>query len=113
MISRFLPVIVWAGVIFYLSSLPVIHDPSFNLADFIFKKSAHVFEYAVLFGLTTRALSPRKDRFRMAFLFGLLYAFLDETHQLFTPGRGGTLRDVLVFDTLGLSLSWFLLRKRL
>ncbi|MEX0887759.1 MAG: VanZ family protein, partial [Patescibacteria group bacterium] len=50
-----LPVLAWAGLIFYLSSIP-------NLAvgegeiDFLTRKPAHIAEYAVLFILIFRAL---------------------------------------------------------
>jgi VanZ family protein len=99
-------VFIWAGVIFFLSSLPIIQDDSFETLDFIVKKSAHVIEYAVLFLLLSNALKPSQKRFQNAFIIGLLYAFSDEIHQLFTPGRGGSLRDVLLFDNLGLILGW-------
>lgn len=111
---NWIAVFLWAALIFYFSSLPIIQDPSFNTLDFIIKKSAHVTEYAVLFFLLSRALPKTERRFQLAFILGLLYAFTDETHQLFTPGRGGSLRDVLLFDLTGLSLSFILhkLKKR-
>lgn len=109
-LKRWTPVFLWMAVIFYLSSLPIIQASSIDPLDFVVKKSAHIFEYAVLFALLSRALQG-KDKYKKAFLVGALYAFTDETHQLFTPGRGGSLRDVLLFDIIGLLLAWFFLHK--
>lgn len=108
-IIKWLPAVLWAALIFYFSAQPVLEASENSLLDFLIKKGAHVTEYAVLFFLITQAQT--KKNLRLAFLIGLFYAFTDETHQLFTPGRGGTLRDVLFFDTLGLSLGWLLLSK--
>ncbi len=99
-------VFIWAGIIFYLSSLPIIQGPAIKPVDFALKKAAHVTEYAILFLLLNNALRRRRNHFHTAFLLGLLYAFTDEIHQLFTPGRGASLRDVLVFDNFGLIISW-------
>ncbi len=109
-LKRWVPVFLWMAVIFYLSSLPIIQASSIDPIDFVVKKTAHVFEYATLFVLLSRALQ-KKDKHKKAFLIGALYAFTDETHQLFTPGRGGSLRDVLLFDITGLILAWIFLRK--
>lgn len=104
-IKRWLPVFLWAIVIFYLSSLPSLISVERNILDFILKKGAHVTEYAIFFFLLKRALNS----YPKAFLIGLFYAFTDETHQLFVPGRTGMIRDVLLFDLLGLTLSWLIL----
>ena len=107
-LKRWLPVFLWAIVIFYLSSLPSLISAEKSAVDFVIKKGAHVTEYAILFLLLKRAglNSPK------AFSIGLFYAFTDETHQLFIPGRTGMLRDVLLFDMLGLLLAWFILYRR-
>lgn len=42
-------------------------------------------EYAVLFGLLARG--PMRGRPYLALLFCTVYAFLDERHQIFVPGR--------------------------
>ncbi len=108
---NWIPVVLWAGVIFYLSSLPIIQGPAIKPLDFILKKAAHITEYAILFFLLDRAFRPSRNHSQMAFLFGLSYAFSDEIHQIFTPGRGASFRDVLGFDTLGLILSWLMVKK--
>ena len=107
-LKRWTPVFLWMAVIFFLSSQPIIRASSVDPLDFVVKKTAHIIEYAVLFVLLSRAL---QGKYKKAFLIGAFYAFTDETHQLFTPGRGGSLRDVLLFDITGLSLAWFLLHK--
>jgi VanZ family protein len=105
---NWLAVFVWMGIIFYFSSLPVIKSSSIDILDFFIKKSAHVTEYFILFFLLNHALDNKHPQ--KAFLFTLFYAFTDETHQLFTPGRGAKLTDVFYFDLTGNTLS-FLLNK--
>ncbi|MBP7876318.1 VanZ family protein, partial [Candidatus Woesebacteria bacterium] len=89
--------------------------PDDYLLDFIFKKCAHIFVFAVLYVLVWRAsqlsLKPQTTRLKwlVPFLICLLYAGLDELHQSFTPGRSATLRDV-GYDSLGMlaaSLWWY------
>jgi len=102
--------IIWMGIIFYISGLSLVPASQINVLDFIFKKTAHIIEYMILFVLLHRAFGFRsKNSLANSFSIALLYAFLDETHQLFTPGRGGLIRDV-GFDLTGLILG-VLLRK--
>jgi len=113
-IFLWLPVLVWAGLIFYLSSIP-------NLAvgegtvDFLTRKPAHIIEYALLFGLIWRALQgslaiTARTLYFSAAVFTLLYAVTDEIHQLLTPSRAGKIED-LGFDLLGIFLGAFLLHR--
>jgi VanZ family protein len=97
---KWLLVFAWMGVIFTFSNEPAIMASSVDQLDFLIKKSAHIFEYTILFLLLFNAL--KKNRLQNAFLLGLVYAFSDELHQLLVPGRTGMLRDVLTFDTIGL-----------
>jgi len=110
-----LPVLIWAGLIFYLSSIP-------NLAvgegtvDFLTRKPAHIVEYALLFGLIWRALEGSlaitvRTLYFSAAVFTFLYAVTDEIHQLLTPSREGKLYD-LGFDLLGIFLGAVLLLRR-
>ncbi|HJZ06314.1 MAG TPA: VanZ family protein [Patescibacteria group bacterium] len=114
-IFLWLPVLVWAGLIFYLSSIP-------NLAvgegtvDFLTRKPAHIIEYALLFGLIWRALQGSlvatvRTLYFSAAVFTLLYAVTDEIHQLLTPSRAGKIED-LGFDVLGIFLGAVLLLHR-
>jgi VanZ family protein len=115
LVFLWLPVLVWAGLIFYLSSIP-------NLAvgegtvDFLTRKPAHIVEYALLFGLIWRALQGSlaatvRTLYFSAAVFTLLYAVTDEIHQLLTPSRAGKIED-LGFDVLGIFLGAVLLLHR-
>lgn len=92
------PVALWAGVIFYLSSIP---DLSSGLEmDFLLRKSAHMTEYAILALLLWRAWAvdgrPTRRVFLLSFSAALLYAVSDEWHQSFVPGRGPSAVDVAI-----------------
>jgi VanZ family protein len=85
-------VILWAGVIFFLSSLPDDELPDLGLLSTLASMAAHFVVYAVLMALVQRALrhdgtmSPGR-----ALAVGLAlvaaYAISDEYHQSFVPGR--------------------------
>ncbi len=77
-------------------------------AEFYVRKLAHFTIYSVLgVGLcgTAQCLLSRM-RFFAASLAGILIAALDEFHQLFVPGRGGTPQDVLL-DYCGMATGYF------
>lgn len=108
-LNLWLPVLIWAAVIFTFSSLPINQPAPFSLTDFIVKKTAHMTEYAILYFLVWRALSNRgtiKDKSLLwkILIVTILYAASDELHQTLIPGREGTLRDV-GFDTIGMLIS--------
>jgi len=73
----------------------------------IVRKNAHFAVYYVLGVLLINAL--RKNgaySYRsvgLALLICILYAASDEVHQLFVPGRGGQIKDVLI-DSAGASV---------
>ena len=102
-IKYWLPVIIYAIIIFSASSIPGRAIPGiFEYQDTIF----HFFEYAVLAVLLSRAFKGtvpgvvRGRRFYLVFVFSLLYALSDEAHQFFVPGRTASLYDIAV-DALG------------
>jgi VanZ family protein len=109
---RWLAVAVWMGAIFTLSAIPSLASPLEPLYDFIARKLVHMAEYGVLTILLFNALrlhikrSP--DAWLIAAIVAVLYAFSDEWHQTFVPGREGSLRDVSIdaLGVLGVSL-WF------
>lgn len=105
---KFIPVVLWMILIFYMSSIPDLPSNKIFIVDFIFKKSAHLFEYTVLFLLWFRALGDKNPLH--ALLFSIAYAFTDEIHQLFVPGRTGRLRDVGI-DSIGMIISALLIVK--
>lgn len=97
------------GVIFLFSSRPDLPSNRIDWVDFIFKKSAHITEFAILTLLVFRALArPTTD---CAVLFAIAYAFSDEIHQFFTPGRGAHLTDVAI-DSVGIIIAAFLIARR-
>jgi VanZ family protein len=97
-LSAWLPVVAWAGLIFTLSSIP---DLGTGLGgwDLVLRKLAHAGEYAILGALLLRAL----ERVWGAFLLGAAYAVTDEVHQAFVPGRQGSPLDVAI-DAAGVAV---------
>jgi len=106
-LGRWLPVFLWAVIIFAFSSLPQIKVSEFFLWDFIAKKTAHVSEYAILFALIFRAT---KGSWILSFLATMLYAVSDEFHQSFVPGRTATFFD-LGFDLTGANIASYTIWK--
>ena len=104
--SLWAPVVLWAAVIFALSSIPSL-GTDLGVWDTILRKGAHMTEYAILALLLFRALGSELH----AFLFGLAYAVSDEIHQLFVGGRHGSPVDVAI-DAAGLLLGLLALRLR-
>ncbi len=106
------PVVIWAGVIYYLSAQPGLSIAT-GPADFWTRKPAHIAEYALLSALIYRALSKTtkiKKLFIYTFIFTLLYAISDEIHQHFVINRTGKITDVL-FDTAGTLLGILIYKK--
>lgn len=98
------PSIVWAAILFALSSIPgrVYPRVSFTFAD----KVVHVAVYAVLAWLCARSLhGPARGPFAWrvaltAIALAIAYGVTDEVHQIFVPGRSADPRDV-VADAVG------------
>lgn len=114
LLKAYLPPVLWAAVIFVLSSQQVLPGLSVSFYDFVFKKSAHMFVYAVLYWLFWRGVDMsfapenKKVRLYLPFLIVVVYAISDEFHQSLIPSRYATLRDV-GYDILGMTI--VLLRK--
>lgn len=64
------------------------------------RKFAHVFEYFILSLLLLNALKPHSYIEAIVIIMCLLFASLDEFHQLFIPGRSGEIKDIII-DMLG------------
>jgi len=108
LVLSFVPAVIWAGVIYYLSAQQVLPSFSLDIGDFLFKKSAHMFVYAILYLLILlpiqyHQLSRGYKRLLIPLFIAITYAILDEFHLSLTPGRTPSLRDV-GFDTLGCSI---------
>jgi len=108
-IKFWLPVILWAGMIFFLSSIPDLRSGLPNIFDLILRKIAHSGEFGVLAILIMRAISSLKQQHNRKLSFNviliviiivILYAISDELHQGFVPGRVASPIDALI-DSFG------------
>ena len=117
--------LVWMVFIFYLSHQPATISASqsggfmdmltklpmigglldelmkLSFAEFLIRKSAHMFLYFVLAILIYMSISKGNSYkyYILAFVLSAMYACSDEIHQLFIVGRSGEIRDVLVDST--------------
>jgi VanZ family protein len=117
--SRWGPAVIWAAMIFGLSSLSTLPAPPAGITD----KHAHLGTYAVLaallvWGLTDR--SPARTTWATAaaaVALAALYGASDEWHQSFVPGREVSALD-LAADTAGAAIAavalraWAIIRAR-
>jgi VanZ family protein len=125
LLRRWLPVILWAGLIFYFSTenfsfsktegffsdwlrwlLPEISPAQFMALHLGSRKGAHWFEYFILAILLLRA-QRRGNEPRLAIaaiartlVWVLAYAVSDEYHQSWVPERTASAVDVAI-DTFG------------
>ncbi len=106
-IYAWLPVIIWAGLIFRFSSGTVPLASVVYWQDFAVKKSGHVILFGVLAVLIYRGLRMEKINKKraaiLAIILATLYGVTDEYHQMFTSGRTSRLRDVFI-DGVGSTL---------
>jgi VanZ family protein len=107
MASRWLPVLVWAGVIFAFSSIPSLNS-GLGTWDYVLRKGAHMTEYAILAVLLVRATGSCV----WAFAVAVAYAGSDEFHQTFVRGRHGSPIDVGI-DAVGALIGLTVLRSKL
>ena len=98
--KRWLPVVLYAGLITYLSSLPGPALPHYSFM--IHDKLLHTTEYAGFGFLLARAFGVR--RWWWAILAGTLFGVVDEFHQTFTPHRNGNDPGDMLADLVGSSL---------
>lgn len=100
-----LPVLLWMGLIFFLSSFHKLESALPDWQDYILRKIAHFFEYTVLCVLffrgfrRTTEISFTKSLVLSVFLT-IAYATSDELHQTLVSGRSGKPFDVII-DGLG------------
>jgi VanZ family protein len=121
---EWLPVAIWGVVIFTLSTsaftaantsriidpilrflIPGISGPAVDVVHALIRKAAHFTEYCILFWLLIRG--PMVGRPYQALMLCVIYALLDEGHQIFVPGRTASLYDVAL-DSTGALFSRFL-----
>jgi VanZ family protein len=115
-LEKWLPVAVWALVIFCFSTsyfsaentskiidpvlrflMPGASAATIALGHDLVRKAAHFVNYAILFWLLVSG--PLRERPYFAFGLCVIYALLDEGHQLFVPNRGPSLYDVALDST--------------
>jgi VanZ family protein len=137
LLKYWFPVFLWMAVIFAASTdlmssqqtsrfigpvlrwfKPDISPAAIRQIQLFVRKSAHVFEYAILAILLRRALHHLKgleiktwNRGMAMAAWGLatVYAIGDELHQATVPTRYGTVNDVLLDSSgaiLGLGIVW-------
>ncbi len=135
-LQRWLPVVLWAGLIFYFSTesfsfsntegffsawlswlLPELAPAEFALFHSVMRKGAHWFEYFV-FGIFLLRAQRRDDNPKLAtteiartLALVLAYAASDEYHQSWVPERTASAVDVAI-DTFGglCGVFWICLR---
>jgi VanZ family protein len=118
-LSLWLPVALYAAVIFGLSSIPSLPAPPGPLTD----KDIHTTLYAAFTALIVRALcGARLSKITLgpavaAVGLAVLYGASDEFHQSFVPGRTMSGAD-LVADTIGALIAagslwaWAIIRRQ-
>ncbi len=111
-----LPVLIWGAMMFTFSSSlftasntskilePILHwllpgagAATIGVSEMLVRKAAHFTEYCVLFYLLIRG--PMAGRPYAAFMICVVWAALDETHQMFVPGRSPSAYDVALDST--------------
>jgi VanZ family protein len=119
-----LPVVLWGVVIFMMSTstfsalntskiiepvlawfFPLASKETLTVVHALVRKSAHFTEYGVLFWLLLRG--PMVGRPYLALSVCVIYALLDEGHQIFVDGRTPSFYDVAL-DSTGALFSRFL-----
>lgn len=130
-INRWLPVVLWMGFIFVMSTrlgagdntsrfigpllhwlLPQAAPETIAHLHFLIRKAGHLTEYAILALLLRRALGGHGLRpLLLALVIATAYAVTDELHQIFVPGRTPSPWDVLIDATgaliaLALAAGW-------
>lgn len=102
--NLWLPVILWASLIFKFSSGVVPMASSNYWQDFAIKKAGHFLMFGALAVFLYRALIgqglSRKNAAIWAVATAFFYGATDEYHQMFTQGREAKVRDVLI-DGIG------------
>jgi VanZ family protein len=123
-LARWAPSLLWMAALFVLStsvfsaantsmiiepilrwSFPGASMATIALLHALIRKAAHFTNYGILFWLLIRG--PLAGRPYAALACCVIYACLDETHQIFAAGRGPSLYDVAL-DSSGALFGRFL-----
>jgi VanZ family protein len=107
----------WAGVIFYLSSLPGVDVPPLFFGE---DKLLHAVVFGILGFFALGAMKTTGDGYRvfqpwLAVVLVVVYGALDEFHQHFVPGRTPDIHDLMadaVGGMLGVWVSYRFIKAR-
>lgn len=99
-IKYWLPVILWTGFIYVMSSQPSLKSALDPFWDMTFRKIAHMLEFGIFAFLLSRALDIHRVKGRaywfLIIFISLFYSVYDEVHQSYVQGRYGTVRDMII-----------------
>jgi len=100
-----LPVVLWMGLIFFLSSFHKLQASPIGWQDFVIRKTAHFLEFMLLYLLLNRGFKNTSKitvakRLILVLFLTIFYAASDEYHQTFISGRTGKPFDIGI-DFLG------------
>lgn len=99
-IKYWMPVILWVGFIYAMSSQPSLKSSLDPLWDMIFRKAAHLLEFGIFAFLFSRALDFHGIKGRiywfLVVFISVFYSIYDEVHQSYIAGRYGTVRDMII-----------------
>ena len=112
-LTYWLPVVLWAGIIFYLSGISGLASNMPVFWDVFWRKLFHAGEFGLLNLMLWRAMYyGEKTTFKKALILSLaltvFYAISDESHQYFVPLREARWQDVAQ-DCLGALVVSFVL----
>ncbi len=106
-LNAWLPVVLWAFLIFRFSSGTIPVASAVYWQDFAVKKFGHVLLFGILSVFVYRAFRinkvNRKNAAIWAVVIATFYGATDEYHQFFTQGREARIRDVFI-DSVGATL---------
>ena len=96
--SLWLPVGLWMGTVFYLSSIPNLRVSQSSFWDEILRSGAHFVFYGLGYFLFFRAINfgREKKNFLLPLFLTFAYGIFDEIHQSFVPTRSFQIKDLLV-----------------
>ncbi len=108
------PIVMYSALIYYLSNQSRLPMPDFGILgwDKLIHYTAY-FIYGILMQLAvTAVLSKKTQKYQIIIvvLLASLFAFSDEIHQSFVPGRDADIFDVLA-DLLGILTSMLLFKR--
>lgn len=129
-VSHYLPLVAWLVFISFASSdsfsaantsriigplvlwlFPHTSPETLAIIHFITRKIAHFSEYAILAFLAARAFRTSRRWFLICVALIVVYALLDEYHQMFVPSRTPSIYDSFI-DMAGGLTALLVIRKR-